>query len=97
MNFLNYYPQVTIGLRIHMVLEDTLLYLSEISSTSSLATIIPAVLIPVAIIIACFVVLVIAIIFIFNRHAKRNENYLKDEIVVLSCKNSMFLVGPTSL
>ena len=73
--------QVTIGLHINMVLEDTLLYSSVISSTSSLATIIPAVIIPVAIIMACFVVLVIAIIYIFNRRAKRKENYqVKDEM-----------------
>ncbi len=73
--------QVTIGRHINMVLEDTLLYSSELSSTASLATIIPAVLIPVAIIIACFVVLVIAIIF--RKRAKRKENYqLKDEIAL---------------
>ncbi len=70
--------QVTIGRHINMVLEDTLLYSSELSSTASLAIIIPAVLIPVAIIIACFVVLVI-----FSKRAKRKENYqLKDEIAL---------------
>ncbi len=73
--------QVTIGRHINMVLEDTLLYSSELSSTASLAIIIPAVLIPVAIIIACFVVLVITIIF--SKRAKRKENYqLKDEIAL---------------
>ncbi len=73
--------QVTIGRHINMVLEDTLLYSSEFSSTASLAIIIPAVLIPVTIIIACSVVLVIAIIF--SKHAKRKENYqLKDELAL---------------
>ncbi len=68
--------QVTIGRHINMVLEDTLLYSLEFSSTSSLVTIIPAVLIPVAIIIACFVLVVIPIlIYIFNRRAKRKESY----------------------
>ncbi len=73
--------QVTIGRHINMVLEDTLLYSSELSSTASLAIIIPAVLIPVTIIIACYVVLVMAIVF--SKRAKRKENYqLKDEIAL---------------
>ncbi len=64
-----------------MVLEDTLLYSSELSWTASLAIIIPAVLIPLAIIIACFVLLIITTIYIFNRRAKRKENYqVKDEM-----------------
>ncbi len=75
--------QVTIGRHINMVLEDTLLYSLEFSSTSSLAIIIPAVLIPVAIIIACFVMLVLVIAIIFSKRAKRKENYqLKDEIAL---------------
>ncbi len=73
--------QVTIGRHINMVLEDTLLYSLELSSAASLAIIIPAVLIPVTIIIACFVVLVMAIIF--SKRVKRKENYqLKDEIAL---------------
>ncbi len=73
--------QVIIGHHINIVLEDTLLFSSLISSTSSLATIIPAVLIPVAIIIACFVVLVIAIIY--SKRSKRKENYqVKDGIAL---------------